>query len=563
MENKQTRFPSVIENTLNRIAPKQNIDTSTKQQWSHLDIGTATFVMCIIAFSICFSYLIPASYNSPEVYNIQFIALIVALCFTFIFPLSWVSSTIEYPDRNTKYYILVCLFVGIILEFVSLLMTMFTNNSAQTQAKEYNANLNPEDIESKKMVVVTPSIIVNNQYIYKLFTTTIVLMIGCVATFFYDEVTIEKEMIASGVNVKPVSTMGTNIHWWLTFVYEKANDFDNWWHQVMDMIPIASALKMFILFVIGFLIMFFIFVDLRILSSPPSERKMNKSDYKLDKNGNPLTSFPNTTSPLMQNGVFILYGEDNIAESAPIRKPILNVRYLPNTFTPEAYSNINLFALLMFFLSFLICILIIPTLYGIHSILQHFLNLNTLSILFTPIPVSVILIVTFLLSFLLLYFYCPPSSNMIILYILITFVFALLSGPVVLLLIELFTLTFFQSSLSVTGIGWYLFVGLIIAIWIVTFSLNTEIFNIGNMVNRDSSANILQLFTVLFIAMTVGWFFGLSFHFDMFTFLFVLVFTPIKYVLKVFGPIAVLALTVTQIILASESSNKIGKTTAG
>lgn len=184
MENKQTRFPSVIENTLNRIAPKQNIDTSTKQQWSHLDIGTATFVMCIIAFSICFSYLIPASYNSPEVYNIQFIALIVALCFTFIFPLSWVSSTIEYPDRNTKYYILVCLFVGIILEFVSLLMTMFTNNSAQTQAKEYNANLNPEDIESKKMVVVTPSIIVNNQYIYKLFTTTIVLMIGCVATFF-------------------------------------------------------------------------------------------------------------------------------------------------------------------------------------------------------------------------------------------------------------------------------------------------------------------------------------------------------------------------------------------
>ena len=563
MENKQTRFPSFIENTLNRITPKLNVDTSTKEQWSHLDIGTATFVTCIIAFSICFSYLIPASYNSPEVYNVQFIALIISLCFTFIFPLSWVSSMIEYPNKNTKYYILICLFVGIILEFVSLLITMLTNNTAQNRAKDYNANLSAEEIESKKMVVVTPSIIVNNQYIYKLFTTTVVLMIGCIATFFYDEVTIEKEMMASGINVKPVSRMGTNIHWWLTFIYEKANEFDNWWHEVMDMIPIAAALKMFILFAIGFLIIFFVFVDLRISSSPPSEKKMEKSDYKLDKNGNPLTSLPNTKSPLMQNGVFILYGKDHVPNPTPIYKPILNVRYLPNTFTPNTYSNINLFGLLTFFLSFLICILIIPTLYIIHSILQYFLNLNTLSILFTPLPVSIILIVTFLLSFLLLYFYCPTKSNMVIIYILITFVFAILSGPFVLLLIELFTLTFFESSLSLTNIGWYLFFGLIIAIWIVTFSLNTEIFNISNMVNADTNANILQLFTVLLIAMTVGWLFGLSFHFDVFTFLFVLVFTPIKYILKVFGPITILALTVTQVILASDASNKIGKTTAG
>ena len=79
----------------------------------------------------------------------------------------------------------------------------------------------------------------------------------------------------------------------------------------------------------------------------------------------------------------------------------------------------------------------------------------------------------------------------------------------------------------------------------------------------DNNANVLQLFTVLLIAMTVGWFFGLSFHFDVFTFLFVLVFTPIKYVLKIFGPITILALTIVQVILASNSSNHIGKTTAG
>jgi hypothetical protein len=455
---------------------------------------------------------------------------------------------------------------------------MLTNNAAQERAKEYNAKLSPADIEDKKMVVVSPLILVNNQYIYILFTTTIVLMIGSISTYFYDEVTIEKEMIASGVNIKPVSTMGSNIHWWLTFLYEKANDFDSWWHSVMDMISIPAILKILFLFSIGFLITFFIFVDLRLLSTPIPEKKGNDSDYILDSNGKRTTSLPNTKSPLMQNGVFILYGQDNNPTPAPVYKPTVHIRYLPNTYTPETYSSINLFGLLAFFLSFLICILIIPTLYGIHSLLQYLFNMQVLSSIFSPIPISLILIVTFLLSFLLLYFYFPAGSNMIILYLLITFVFSILSAPVVLMLIEIFTLVFFQSSLSVTNIGWFLFVGLIIATWAITFGHNSEIFNYTNLVSNndvdsnnkmvntditDNNANILQLFTVLLIAMTVGWFFGLSFHFDVFTFLFVLVFTPIKYVLKVFGPIAILALTITQIILASNSSNQIGKTTAG
>jgi hypothetical protein len=120
--NKKIPIPNFIETALAKIAPKINIDTSIKQQWSHLDVGTAVFVTCIIVFSICFSYLIPRSYNSEYVYNIQFIALIIALCFTFIFPLSWVSSIVNYPTRNTQYYILVCIFVGIIFQFTALLM---------------------------------------------------------------------------------------------------------------------------------------------------------------------------------------------------------------------------------------------------------------------------------------------------------------------------------------------------------------------------------------------------------------------------------------------------------
>lgn len=577
--NKKISISNFIETTLAKIAPKKNIDTSIKQQWSHLDVGTAVFVICIIVFSICFSYLIPTSYNSENVYNIQFIALIVSVCFTFIFPLSWVSSIIEYPSKNTKYYILTCLFVGIIFEFVSLLMTMLTNKTAQERARDYNAELSPSDIDAKKMVVVSPKILLNNQYIYILFTTTIVLMIGCISTYFYDEVTIEKDMISTGVNIKPVSTMGSNIHWWLTFFYEKANDIDNWWHSTMNMFQIPSVFKMLILLVIGFFIIFFIFVDLRLLSIPAPEKKIDKSDYILDKNGNPSTSLPNTKSPLMQNGVLLLYGDDNSPTPAPVYKPVVYIRYLPNIFTPDTYSNINLFGLLSFFLSFLFCILIIPILYGIHSLLQYLFNSQILSFLFSPMPVSIILIVTFLLSFLLLFFFFPTKYNVLIIYFLITFVFSLLSAPIVLMFIELFALSF-GSSLTANNIGWFLFFGLIIAIWTITFSLSPDIFRDTNLISnkardkynnvvdlnndeKNNNSNVLQLFTVLLIAMTVGWFFGLSFHFDVFTFLFILVFTPIKYVLKIFGPIAILGLTITQIILASESSNLIGKTTAG
>ena len=63
--------------------------------------------------------------------------------------------------------------------------------------------------------------------------------------------------------------------------------------------------------------------------------------------------------------------------------------------------------------------------------------------------------------------------------------------------------------------------------------------------------------------MTIGWFFGLSFHFDIFSFLFVFIFTPIKYIIKVIGPITILVLSIIQLVLAFDSINRTGKTTAG
>ena len=104
----------------------------------------------------------------------------------------------------------------------------------------------------------------------------------------------------------------------------------------------------------------------------------------------------------------------------------------------------------------------------------------------------------------------------------------------------------------------------LVAIWLFTFIYRYSIFDLNNTIKGDeNNSSVLQLLTVLLIALSVGWFFGLSFHFDVFSFLFVLIFTPIKYVLKTFGPIAILALTITQIIIASTNANKQGKTTEG
>ena len=249
-------YPKMIEDQIKKITPRENIDTSIKEQWMHLDIGTSTFITCIIVFSICFNYLIPKSSKN------RYIALIISTCVTFIFPLSWMMSIANYPDKNTKYYILSCLFLGIIFELVALIMTCVTSDREKNRLIKMNKDLSPQDLANDPKYTVSPTIIDNDQKIYILFTSTIVLMVASISTYFYDEVTTEKMIISKGVRMKPASIMGTNMHWWLTFFYEKANDLDDWWHSFMEIIQIPAMMKLFLLFAIGFLATFFIFTDI-------------------------------------------------------------------------------------------------------------------------------------------------------------------------------------------------------------------------------------------------------------------------------------------------------------
>jgi hypothetical protein len=135
-------------------------------------------------------------------------------------------------------------------------------------------------------------------------------------------------------------------------------------------------------------------------------------------------------------------------------------------------------------------------------------------------------------------------------------VFAILATPFAIMIIEIFLLLLFQTSISkIQGWVWLLFIVLFILTWMLTFNLNSVIFNSSNYIdNIDTNSNVLQIFTVILIALTVGWFVGISFHFDVFSFLFILAFTPLKYVVKVFAPITILLLSIIQVYLASNSA---------
>ena len=46
--NKEIPFTETVQSTINKIAPRENLDTSVEEQWDHLDFGTSFFVICII-----------------------------------------------------------------------------------------------------------------------------------------------------------------------------------------------------------------------------------------------------------------------------------------------------------------------------------------------------------------------------------------------------------------------------------------------------------------------------------------------------------------------------------
>jgi hypothetical protein len=332
----------------------------------------------------------------------------------------------------------------------------------------------------------------------------------------------------------------------------------------MGMFVLPAVYKMFALFAIGFLTVFFIFVKIKF---PYQDPKTTSTDLLEDPNDYVNgTSLPNTKSPLKQNGVYLIPGQ----KAAPSNKPSVYVRYIPEDLIPEKYDKINLFVLLLFCMS-LLCFLFVS---GIMTAINMYIK-----------PLNgwmnfIVGIASFIVPFITLFFVYKDDSKqknlrinkeMFMLFatlFLFTVTISILAGPVVYMVFDMFLLWFNTSISSITrGFGWLVLVLLMLTVGLVFYYVGKPanmVFdktkNIGGL--KDNS-NIFQLFTAILISLTAGWFLGLSFHYNMVSLLFVLAFTPMKYALKWFGPIAILVLSIFQIITASNSANRTGKVTDG
>jgi len=160
----------------------------------------------------------------------------------------------------------------------------------------------------------------------------------------------------------------------------------------------------------------------------------------------------------------------------------------------------------------------------------------------------------------MLYIYLPNNYwNKIILFVfLISIVLGILGAPVIYMCIDVILLFFQKSQIKYFGnYSWFLLILYFIITCFIPYMVIKDNYNlVSNTLNQ-------KIFAASLIALTVGWFFGLSFHFDVISFLFVIVTVPIKFIVKTFGPVTVLALGITEVVLSSGSLNMQGKVTDG
>ena len=227
----------------------------------------------------------------------EYLAWIFGFIVNTLFPLTWIPAFLEYPMTNYKIYLMVCIFVGLVLEFVAILINIISNSIvkgriAEKQRKhslkkdgtgentkiydnfnnffsgilaefisipywltDYYKSANNKSKDNYEPQFKHDSLRHTNHIIKSLFITITVLIISVVSNYFVDEVETEIKHKES-----PKSTLGSNIHWWLNLLPVKLEQLDNFIQGALSVINIDPLFKFFLLFCIGFSAFFFIFV---------------------------------------------------------------------------------------------------------------------------------------------------------------------------------------------------------------------------------------------------------------------------------------------------------------
>lgn len=622
--------------------PEKIIKTENLEENAHLDIGIISFLSWIGLYIVCFVFLFQS--------KTEYLAWIFAVIVKFLFPITWIMDVMEYPMSNYKGYMLGCIVVGFVLELVALIITLITNSITQSRLKDYqNKKDNKDDREGEKQRTIYDELnnffsgllaeiisfpywlasylrgsnntsgkfsnkdfYVNdrigffNEIIKKLFTTTAVLLIAVVTNYFVDEVNIEQDR-----KENPHSEMGSNIHWWISLIPVKLEQFDIFWQKMIAAIGIDPFFKFFCLFCIGFCAFFFgIFIRLIPTYSKFGvnyvERQTNRDNYCTnnpndkkckDKKGKTYTSavFNNPDVTGYINKSFRKDIDDNKEEAVHakflekngLEGYILHLKYdvvnMPKIYNNE-WGPINLPGLVGFFMSMAV-IIIWCFLYYILSINLDFsivdlilfngkTELYTLGSYFFYIMCVVLFLITFLGCFFTLNNNVFDSNNghstdSVVMFLL-SFFFALVGTPVVALCYEFIArlIKAFQPKMPIISelldnnfykYVFYAFIALsFLALLFGTYGAGVDKKN-GNWLYNQGANKSIRAFVAAIISIIFGWFTAFSSYFKMFSFLLNVISFPIRNIVFALGPITILALSITQLALAEKVKKVPGK----
>lgn len=500
----------------------------------HLDINTGSFFTSVILIVICIVQLFnPAT---------EYIAWIFGLFLLILFPITWFFDIIyNYPNTPNKLYMLVCSSCGIVFEFFAVILTICLNSIIQTRVKEHNDKFGV-NASSDKSFKISDQVLTNTKNIKIMFTTVLVLLIGVVSNFFK---TVESDNNKNNTG----SVMGKNMYYWMSWIPAFLDTIDTNWQYLINWIPMDGFNKMFLLFLFGFCIF---------LSPFFVKFYISFSQDDLTEEARELIKY---------------YGYDKIGANPKINYDIIN---FPDIISETAGPvNFRVLACLLLFITFFICMpvffSIVPSmgflkLLGFTDTLKHFFTLSTNSTgPGTQIIYGLLLFLLFICPFIPLMI-SPGSTgkdnidvdtNNILLFLL-CFAFSFLGTPAIFMVFEFF-FRIFNNPLSamLSNLTSNMGKGIFAFIVIIFLTLLLYPFSHGMSTNwmRDYGNNKqIKFFTIVIMSLMVGWFVGLSWHFKMFSFVGKIAFVPIHYVLTIFAPITILALGITQVVLADASA---------
>ena len=196
-------------------------------EFIHLDIFTGSFLTGLALTVICIVYLFEK--------DTEYICWIFGIFLLVLLPITWVGDFISSSSSKYKWYVGICLFFGIILNFTAILMLLLYTGKIHNKIKEFKSNEVVKQGQNPRNFHINPNILHNYDMIKIMFTTNLVLCITIVMNFFVYEG--ENKVSVSGSGSESGSKMSKNMYWWYKLVHDTFIRIDQFIISILEYLP--------------------------------------------------------------------------------------------------------------------------------------------------------------------------------------------------------------------------------------------------------------------------------------------------------------------------------------